>query len=146
MAEIRLTWWSEAIAEIFEGRAVRRHPVTLALAEAVRRRDLTRAGLDGLVDDRFPLIESPAHASEATEARLMALVIQVLDGEGDEAARAAAALRFGGGSRGTANAAARALPVQTFPAIAYAGLAPGGDGATLGRRLRVLWAVLRGRF
>jgi phytoene/squalene synthetase len=26
MAEIRLTWWSEAIGEIFEGKPVRRHP------------------------------------------------------------------------------------------------------------------------
>jgi len=28
MGEIRLTWWGEAVAEIYEGRAVRKHPVT----------------------------------------------------------------------------------------------------------------------
>ena len=44
MAEIRLTWWADAIAEIFEVGAARRHPVTLALAGAVGRHGLCFAG------------------------------------------------------------------------------------------------------
>src|SRR3954468_9374408 len=42
IGEIRLTWWREALDEVFEGRPVRRHPTAEALALAVRRRDLPR--------------------------------------------------------------------------------------------------------
>ena len=42
MGEIRLTWWREALDEVFEGRAVRRHPTAQALAAAVTRRRLPR--------------------------------------------------------------------------------------------------------
>jgi phytoene synthase len=40
MGEIRLTWWSEALDEIYGSGAGRSHPVSLALAEAVRRTGL----------------------------------------------------------------------------------------------------------
>src|SRR6516165_2835983 len=40
LGEIRLTWWREALDEIFEGRPVRRHPTAQALAAAVGRRRL----------------------------------------------------------------------------------------------------------
>jgi 15-cis-phytoene synthase len=36
LGEIRLTWWGEALDEIYEGREVRRHPTAQALARAVR--------------------------------------------------------------------------------------------------------------
>ena len=143
MAEIRLTWWSEAIAEIFEGRVVRRHPVTLALARAVAARGLARERLDAMIDGRFELIETPAHASEATEAALMGLALRVLGAE-DAAAAPAAALRFGG-NRGLANRHAKVVSTDAFPAIAYAGLKPGPPEA-LGRRLHLLWIILQGRF
>lgn len=146
MAEIRLTWWSEVIGEIFEGRTVRRHPVALALADAVSRRGLPRDMVDALVDQRFSLIETPAHASEASEAALMSLAIQVLGGEAPEASRAAAALRFGAGDKRSANHAAKKLSVQAFPAIAYSGLALSAEpAASILRRLRILAAVLSGR-
>jgi phytoene synthase len=146
MAEIRLTWWSEAIAEIFEGRAVRRHPVTLALADLVRRRAMRRDTFDVMIEDRFQLIETPAHASETSEAFLMDAAIEILDGKGDErAATDAAKLRFGRLSAREANYWARKTPARAFPAIAYAGLAP-GQPASLRRRLRLLWIILRGRF
>ncbi|HEY9218896.1 MAG TPA: squalene/phytoene synthase family protein, partial [Phenylobacterium sp.] len=38
LGEIRLTWWSEVLDEIFAGGAVRHHPGAQALANAVRRR------------------------------------------------------------------------------------------------------------
>jgi phytoene synthase len=143
MAEIRLTWWSEAIGEIFEGRAVRRHPVTLALARAVASRGLEREGLDAMIDGRFELIETPAHATEATEAALMALALKVL-GADDAAAAPAAALRFGG-DKAAANREARGVAAAAFPAIAYAGLTAGRP-ESLRRRLQLLWIILRGRF
>jgi len=144
MAEIRLTWWSEAIGEIFEGGAVRRHPVALALARAVAARGLPREGLDAMIDGRFELIETPAHATEATEAALMSLALRVL-GADSRSALPAAALRFGIGDGDAANTAAIGLPAAAFPAIAYAALKP-EKGGSLSRRLQLLWIILRGRF
>src|SRR5215471_7113258 len=43
LGEIRLTWWREALDEIFAGKAVRRHPTAEALAAAVARHALPRA-------------------------------------------------------------------------------------------------------
>src|SRR5690242_16601099 len=57
IGEMRLAWWREAVEEIFEGRPVRRHPTALALAEAVRRRGLPRADLEGLIDGRLRELE-----------------------------------------------------------------------------------------
>ena len=75
MAEIRLTWWSEAIGEIFEGRAVRRHPVTLALARAVAARGLPRDKLDAMIDGRFDLIVNTVSASIDVDAYLGLLAV-----------------------------------------------------------------------
>lgn len=144
MAEIRLTWWSEAIGEIFDGKAVRRHPVTLALMKAINAHRLPREPFDAMIDGRFDLIETPAYATETTEAALMALAVRVLGAEGNQAAKAAAAMRFGTGDRAATNRAAKGVPVAAFPAIAYAGLTPGGT-PSLGRRLQIMMAVLRGR-
>src|SRR5437762_185405 len=45
LGEMRLTWWREALEEIFEGRPVRQHPAAQALAAAVGRRGLQREPL-----------------------------------------------------------------------------------------------------
>ena len=144
MAEIRLTWWAEVVAEVFEGRTVRRHPVSLALSQAVTRRDLPRAPLDAMVDARFALIGEPAHASEATEAAVTTLALRILGADDEDAAKAAAATRFAVIDRKTANRRLSNLPVAAFPAVAHAAVAP-GQGASLRGRLGILWAVLRGR-
>jgi phytoene synthase len=65
MGEIRLAWWSEALEEMFEGRRVRSHPVALSLAEAVRRRALTRAPLQSLIDARLGDLDRAPFADEA---------------------------------------------------------------------------------
>ncbi|MCH2396075.1 phytoene/squalene synthase family protein [Oceanibaculum sp.] len=51
LGEIRLTWWREAIAEIYEG-TPRQHAVVQALAGAVRAHDLPRAPFDRLIESR----------------------------------------------------------------------------------------------
>lgn len=145
MAEIRLTWWSEAIAEIFEGRAVRRHPVALALTQAVKRRDLPREWLDVMIESRFDLIETPAHASEATEAFLMDAALEILGHGNESLATAAARLRFGLIDSAEANLYLGKIPATAFPAIAYASLSR-HEGGPLGKRLRLLWTIIRGRF
>jgi phytoene synthase len=53
MGEIRLTWWGEALDEIYGLGPVRAHPAALALADAVHRRGLARSPLDALVEARF---------------------------------------------------------------------------------------------
>ena len=60
VAEMRLTWWSEVLDEIFEGRPVRRHPVAEALASAVRRRGLPRAPLEAMIEARIDVLDQIA--------------------------------------------------------------------------------------
>lgn len=88
MGEIRLTWWSEALDEIYGGGAVRAHPVALALADAVRRRGLVRAPLDALIETRFgdlspePFADLAAAAAYAdmTAGALTQAAVQALGG------------------------------------------------------------------
>ena len=88
MGEIRLAWWREALDEIFAGGPVRRHPVTDALASAIRRRNLARAPLEAMVEARFADLEPETLADEAalrayvdgTAGALMALAIAAAGG------------------------------------------------------------------
>jgi phytoene synthase len=142
MAEIRLTWWADAVAEIFEGRPVRRHPVTLALAEVVKRHGLPRGPFDALVEAYFaePVDRVKAEVAAMT---LGAAILGFQDAAVSDAARARAGqdpslLK-------TANEALRSLPATAFPALAYATLVRAPGASELGKRLRLTWAVLRGR-
>ncbi len=135
MGEIRLTWWLEALAEIYEGRAVRRHPVTEALARAVERRRLPRELLEAMVEARFPELDGAAPDAAATETPVMRLAARVLGGE-DERLAAVAHGDF---------AAARGLPARLFPAVAHLSLRDSGEQSAVRRRLRITWAVLTGR-
>jgi phytoene synthase len=88
MGEIRLTWWREAVEEIFAGGAVRRHPVTAALAKAVHRRSLARAPLEAMVEARYADLEPDALADDAaldayldgTAGAVMALAVAAAGG------------------------------------------------------------------
>jgi phytoene synthase len=88
MGEIRLTWWLEAVDEIFTGQAPRRHPVVEALALAVGRRNLARAPLEAMVEARFTDFDPEALADEAaldgyidaTAGALMALAVAATAG------------------------------------------------------------------
>ena len=53
LAEIRLRWWTDAVAEIFAGAAPRRHEVVAPLAEAIADADLPRDLLDGMIAARL---------------------------------------------------------------------------------------------
>src|SRR6185503_2851534 len=66
IGEIRLTWWREALDEIFEGRPVRHHPTAEALARAVARRGLARASLESMIDARYRELDAtPMDEKEA---------------------------------------------------------------------------------
>jgi len=85
MAEIRLTWWREALDEIYEGRPVRRHPTAEALAAAVRSRNLPRAPLEAMIDGQIDALDGGAlegaqavawaDAVEGSAARIAALTL-----------------------------------------------------------------------
>ena len=66
LAEIRLQWWRDAIAEIFEGRGVRRHEVVTPLADVIMETNLPRPLFDALIDARgFDCYAEP-HAGRAS--------------------------------------------------------------------------------
>lgn len=167
LAEMRLTWWREALEEMFEGRAVRQHPTALALAAAVKRRDLSRELLETLIDARYRELD-PAPMGEGelldwardtggVSARLAA---QVLDPRTDSKMALAGGSAWALGKRladdpalrptflkviHAARSASRVLSVAAFPAVAHAALAGRPASNDFARRLRLTIAVARGK-
>jgi 15-cis-phytoene synthase len=160
LAEIRLTWWREALDEVFADRPVRRHPTARAVAAAVRRHGLPRAPLETMIDARVRELDGAGDALQwagDTGGAAAVLAAMILDPKGPaDAARSAGAAwalsRREGAERETvrqALAAARThaqrLGVAAFPAVAHAALAGDRRASGLAKRLRLTWAVARGR-
>jgi phytoene synthase len=88
LGEIRLTWWREALAEIYRGRTIRRHPTVEALALAAERQGWPEAELQALVDARSDVLDAgpPMNGDrfyegvDATTGALMLQVARTLDG------------------------------------------------------------------
>ncbi len=99
MAEIRLTWWREAIDEIFAGKPARGHPTLAALAQAIARRNLAAGPLEAMVEARFADIGPAPFADESAlqayadgvAGAPLALALAAL-GHGDSSALRPAAL------------------------------------------------------
>jgi phytoene synthase len=175
MAQIRLTWWSEAIEEIAGDGNVRRHPLAQRFCELVRRRRLPADLLSDLIEGRIVVLgmaqldEDTALAwAEAVGGSATVLAATIL-GAGDlapEARPAGRLIGLGALVRGgvvgrealasrlprmlaEANASAQRLPASAFPAVAPAALVRdqvrGRAASELSRRLRLLWAAARGR-
>jgi phytoene synthase len=119
LAEIRLQWWREAVAEAAGADKPRAQPVVEALAETARRHRLTADRLVALIDARAEEIEGPLDVVRAGTA-LADLELGVLGVE-DETTRkaahavAAAGLMGEGDERRAVLAEARAAG-QTDPA------------------------------
>lgn len=171
LGEIRLTWWREALDEIFDGRAVRRHPTAQALAGAVARRGLSREPLEAMIDARYreldaqPLTEHEAlEWARETAGRAAEAAVAVLDPKADPeraitaaaawalARRVAERPELGGAWRRLLDEGRRGagqLSAAAFPAVAHAVFAAtrarGGSTDGLGNRLRITLAVARGR-
>jgi phytoene synthase len=171
LGEIRLTWWREALDEIYEGRPVRRHPGAQALAQVVARRALPRESLETLVDARYreldpqPQREAEAVAwAESTGGCCAELAAAILDPQVRPglAARAGAAWALSrrvpdhselapafARLQAEARREVRGLSPAAFPAVAHAALAGrrarGQAIEGLGGRMAVTWAVARGR-
>lgn len=161
LGEIRLTWWREALDEVFDGREVRRHPTAQALAEMIRRRGMPREPFEALIDARYRELDpAPMSATEAetwarnTGGRIAEMAVAILDPGADPLAANAAGTAWSLSRRADraqfdhvrreARGLARGLSVAAFPAVAHAALG-GAAGSELGRRLRILLAVVRGR-
>jgi phytoene synthase len=167
LGEIRLTWWREALDEIFEGRPVRRHPTAQALAAAVMRHKLPREPLEAMIDARYRELDAtPMSEAEVldwardTGGLAARLAAQVLDPKTDPKMAIAGGsawslgkqLEASPGLRPTflrvihaARSASRALSVAAFPAVAHAALAGRPSSNDFARRLRLTIAVARGR-
>jgi phytoene synthase len=146
IGEMRLTWWSDAIAEIFEGRTVRRHPVALALAEAIARRELPRQAFDAMIDARLPELDGGEPDRGAIAQATMKLATTILgapDADIDAAAFAWAAHLPA--TLAKANRDLASMRASAFPAVAYVTLVRAENPDPLTKRLRIGWAVLRGR-
>ena len=90
LAAIRLRWWHDAVAEIYDGAPARRHEVVEPLAEAVRAGDLPRRLFEEMISARMADAEAGAHADRAaldlyidhTAGHLMELAARHLGAEG----------------------------------------------------------------
>ena len=167
LGEMRLTWWREAVEEIFEGRPVRHHPAAQALAKAVARRGLAREALETLIDARYRELD-PAPMAEAelldwardTGGLVAQLAAQMLDPATDAKMALAGGSAWALGKRladspdlrptflkviHAARSASRNLSVAAFPAVAHAALAGRPASNDFARRLRLTIAVARGK-
>lgn len=161
LGEIRLTWWREVLDEAFEGRPVRAHPTAQALAAVIARRGLKREPLEAMVDARYRELDAtPMEPTEALEwargtAGQAAEVAAAILDETGVAGRALAAgavwalgkrdLAIDAAEAELAKADARLLRPPAFPAVAHAALALKPAGSEFAKRMRLTWAVARGR-
>lgn len=167
IGEIRLTWWREALDEIYEDRPVRRHPTAQAVAEMSRRRNVPRLLLETLIDARFRELD-PSPMSEAdlldwardSGGVVAQIAVLILDPQADGNLALAGGTAWALGLRlqgrpelrttflrvvHAARSACKALSVAAFPAVAHAALAGRPSTNDFARRLRLTAAVARGK-
>ncbi|MGH6908933.1 MAG: squalene/phytoene synthase family protein [Phenylobacterium sp.] len=167
LGEIRLTWWREALDEMFEGRTVRAHPTAQALADVVRRHKLARGPLETMIDARYRELDTtPMSENELldwardTGGLAAQLAAQILDPATDAKLALAGGAAWALGKRladrpelrptflrviHAARGASHALSVAAFPAVAHAALAGRPSKNDFSRRLRLTVAVARGK-
>ena len=175
MAEIRLTWWREALDEIYADGPTRRHPTVEALGAAVRRRSLPRAPLEAMIDGQIEALEAaPLDVAaavawaDAVEGSAAQAAATILDPAGPAAAARSAGRAWGlallvrrdpaarealaqplRAALAEAATAARSLGVAALPAALPARLArfelAGRTPGPLARRLALVLASAAGR-
>ncbi|GAW40344.1 Squalene/phytoene synthase [Brevundimonas sp. SH203] len=154
LAEMRYTWWAEQMDGVFAGLPRKGHPVLEALTDLVARHGLERAPFDALIEAHIGRVREEPHDLDAFYVGPMQVAARVLAGRGHDAAVADAGRVRGltqtgraseaAALRAEANAALKRLPPVGFPAVAHAALTDPNGPEPL-KRLRLLWAVLRGR-
>ena len=154
LAEMRYTWWAEQMDGVFAGIARKGHPVLEALTDLVARHGLDRAPFDALIEAHIGRVHGETHDLDAFYVGPMQVATHILAGPGHadkavEAGRVRGMAQVGRSDeakagRVGANAALKGLPTAAFPAVAPATLI-GQDEPEPVKRLRLLWASLRGR-
>ncbi len=154
LAEMRYTWWAEQMDGVFSDTPRVGHPVLEALTTAVTRHELPRAPFDALIEAHIGRVHGQPHDLDAFYVGPMQAAARILAGEGHDAAvspagRLRGLSQTGQGdqlqeARRQANAALKALPARAFPAVAAATLIRADEPEPF-KRLRLFWAVLRGR-
>lgn len=154
LAEMRYVWWREQLDGVFAGVARKGHPVLEALTDMVARRGLERAPFDALIEAHIGRVQGEPHDLDAFYVGPMQLAARVL-GAGEPAMTAPAGRVWGLMQTGRfdearaalpeAARAARDLPVAAFPAVLPATLARTPGAGPLEKRMRLLWAAVRGR-
>lgn len=154
LAEMRLTWWIEQMDGVFAGEPRRGHPVLEALSVAVVGRRLDRAPLDGLVEAHIDRAHGRPHDLEALFVAPGLTAARILAPDASPESTAPAARLWGliqtgdfeaaRALRPQANRALRRLPPSAFPAVAHAALIE-REAPEPVKRLRLIWASLRGR-
>ena len=154
LAEMRYVWWRDQLDGVFAGVPRKGHPVLEALTDVVGRRGLERAPFDGLIEAHIGRAHGEPHDLDAFYVGPMQAAVRVLAGAGHEAAVVEAGRVWGLAQvgrfdearalRSSANRRLKALPTTAFPAVAHAALSDPDQGEG-GKRLRLVWANLRGR-
>ncbi|MFN3814806.1 squalene/phytoene synthase family protein [Brevundimonas sp.] len=154
LAEMRFTWWADQMDGLFAGQPRKGHPVLEALSDAVVRHGLDRAPLDALITAHIGRVHEEPHDLDAFYVGPMQTAARILAGPGHEAAVVLAGRMRGLSQTGRAeearalraeaNRALKGLPPAAFPAVAPAALTDHAAPEPL-KRLRLTWAVLRGR-
>ena len=154
LAEMRYVWWSDQMDGVFAGLARKGHPVLEALTEIVARHDLDRTPLDALIEAHIGRVHGEPHDLDAFYVGPMQAAVRLLAGPGHDAAVVGAGRvrglsqvgRFDEAQamRAEANRSLKRLPTAAFPAVAPAALLDPARSEG-GKRLRLIWANLRGR-
>ena len=154
LAEMRYRWWADQMDGVFANAPRIGHPVLEALTGVVGRHSLDRAPLEALIEAHIGRVHGQAHDLDAFYVGPMQAAVQVLAGPGHEAAVVEAGRMRGLSQTGRfeearalrreANAALKALPTVGFPAVAHAALLDPAAPEPV-KRLRLVWASLRGR-
>ena len=154
LAEMRYRWWADQMDGVFSNAPRIGHPVLEALTGVVQRHGLDRAPLEALIEAHIGRVHGEPHDLDAFYVGPMQAAVQVLAGPGHAAAVTGAGRirglvqtgRFDEARalRPEANAALKTLPTEAFPAVAHAALLDPAAPEPV-KRLRLVWASLRGR-
>lgn len=154
LAEMRYRWWADQMEGVFANAPRVGHPVLESLTAVVDRHGLDRAPLEALIEAHIGRVHGEVHDLDAFYVGPMQAAVRVLAGPGHETAVVEAGRMRGLAQTGrpeaaravrdAANAALKALPTAAFPAVAPATLLDPAAPEPV-KRLRLVWASLRGR-
>jgi len=93
IGQIRYQWWRDAVAEIYEGKPVRKHEIATPLSKILFEYDVPRFWVDRLIDGRerdldprpFANLEEAKEYCRQTSGVLMQIAVKLLGAEPDEA-------------------------------------------------------------